>query len=163
MCSEVRIYAPREVMMKVLVLLVVFLVGVSAPVRAQWLPFVYDAANFQAAPGSTWTVEPNDAITWDHYIDWGVTNTSVTVSFWIQTSSLSNPSPYLRIKMPPAISARYMLNTILFANGGSNGTGHAVVIPNDQYVYLYKQDGSNWSASNNSLAVFGQITFRKLQ
>jgi hypothetical protein len=121
-----------------------------------WITPAFNAANFSAGGSMIWTVDAGDVETYAYI----VANRTMTLAFKINTSSISGTlSSVLRIKIPNGkVATKGVLNTCRIVNATTD-IGICYVGASDTYIFIQRNDTSNYVAGTNNVAVQGQITF----
>ena len=122
-----------------------------------WTAIAFSAGNFTGSGTITWTVASGDQITYAYTVK----GKSVTLSWYIATSSVSGTGAELRIAIPAGMtSTRQVRTSYWYSDNGTEGTGLAWQIAGEAFIRLYKSStASNWSAATDNTTVAGQITF----
>jgi hypothetical protein len=130
----------------------------SSNIIQQYSTPTFSAGNFTSDAG-TWVVESADVLTYQYQI----INKTMTINFYIITSTVTGTPTQLRISVPDAkfsfsrtaVPFGYWDNQI-----GTGGVGQAIILPNTNIIILAKDIASTaWTNSTNQTYVWGQITF----
>lgn len=130
----------------------------SSNIIQQYSTPTFSAANFTSNSG-TWVVESADVLTYQYQI----INKTMTVNFYIITSTVTGTPTQLQISVPDAkfsfsrtaVPFGYWDNQI-----GTGGVGQAFILPNTNNIILTKDIASTaWANSTNQTYVWGQLTF----
>ena len=130
----------------------------SSNIVQQYSAPTFSAGNFTSNSGS-WTVESGDVLAYQYQI----INKTMTINFYIQTSSVAGTPSELRISIPEsklaltrtAVTFGYWDNEV-----SVGGVGQAFVLINQTYISLSKDvTQTAWTNSTNKTYVWGQITF----
>jgi hypothetical protein len=113
-----------------------------------WIDLPYNAANFTAAPGMTWTVAAGNVFVYAYMLE----GKKLTLTALITNTTIGGTAAAdLRVALPPGLTvAVYGINTAWTTQGS------AVVYPvvGQPYVSIYKTDLSPWA-----LGALGQLGF----
>jgi len=122
-----------------------------------WTAVAFSAGNFTGSGTITWTVASGDQQTYAYTVK----GKSVTLSWFINTSTVSGTGVELRIAIPAGMtSTRSVRSTYYYSDNGAEGIGLAWQIAGEGFVRLFKSNtASNWSAATDTTIVAGQITF----
>ena len=126
------------------------------PGRA-WVRPAFDAATYDAAGSTTWTVAAGDVESFEYKL----IERTMTVSFRIVTSSVSDSSSTeLRITIPAGKKvSRPMANAVWISDNGTAEIGVAVVEIGETFIRINRMAGGAFTTATNTTAVKGQLTF----
>jgi hypothetical protein len=131
-----------------------YLVAYVPAITGAWITPTFDAGAFTASAG-TWTVDSADRVTLSYILS----GKTMTVSFVINGTSVSATPSTLSIAIPGGFAAAKRVETTGFCiDGGTNQSLMIQTLASNSVINLYKFNG-NWSASTDTTAVRGQITF----
>ena len=122
----------------------------------EWIQVAFSAGNFTASTGS-WTLTSGDQITFAY----SLSGTTATVSFSLDTTTVSATPSALQITLPGGLTAtRRMGGSFAYVDNGTAGTGLWRVEASDTKLYLYKNLGvPAWTASTNNTYAEGVARF----
>ena len=124
--------------------------------QGAWITPVYNAANFTSNTG-TWTVEAGDL---SGNFSYRLSGRSVTVTWYIQSTSVSGSPGVLKIAIPGGLTAsKASLHPVVHDDAGAGNAGTFALVGGTS-IDIYKSYGSGGFAnSTNATRVFGTITF----
>lgn len=128
----------------------------TAAAAPLWVPVAYSAANFVGTGAMTWTVDAGDQVRFSYLLS----GKTLTVSFWINTSSLTGTATNeIRLTIPAGkTSAAYSAGIVWLNNPGS--MAGVINAPAGQtYLQIYKIDQTAFTLSTNTLLLSGTFTF----
>jgi hypothetical protein len=123
-----------------------------------WTTPAFDAGNFTGNGSMTWTVESGDVATYAYIIN----GKTMTVAFGISGTTVGGtPASTLQIAIPASkVSTKGMSNALSLAIDNTTAReGRVTVSAGGTVISCTLTSQSEWSASTNNTAVFGQITF----
>lgn len=122
----------------------------------EWVSVAHDGANFTASAGS-WTVASGDQVTFGYTL----VGKTMTVSFVLNTTSLSGTPASIRITIPGSfVSAKAEVS---MCRVNDNGTERIALVSTTAggtlLTITLTAAGVNFSASTDNTSVQGQMTF----
>jgi hypothetical protein len=122
-----------------------------------WTGIAFNSGNFTGSGTITWTVASGDQVAYAYTVK----GKSVTLSWFINTTTVAGTGVELRLAIPAGMtSLRSVRTTYFYSDAGTEGIGLAWQVPGEAFVRLFKSSTvSNWSAATNTTIVAGQITF----
>jgi len=128
----------------------------SKPI-GEWTAVPFNASDFIAEGGGTWTVQAADVITFAY----SLVGKIIIVAFEIQTTDTSGTVSTLSIKIPGGfVPARTTRNTITTNPAAGSNVGFVVANATYNFLRCYANyAGGGWGASTGGTHVWGQISF----
>lgn len=122
-----------------------------------WTTPTFDAANFAAVGGGSWTVADGDVGTYAYQIMGKI----MTVAFSLDATTVAAIANTLTIKIPASKTVtKAMYNTFFAQDNGTSLIGISKVAAGGTVIILYKDiTFAAWAAATNTTAANGQITF----
>lgn len=123
---------------------------------AGWATVAFNAANFTATGGGTWTVQSADQLVFRYM----VVGKTMRIALRLDTTSVSGTVTFLNVAIPGGFSSAFGLSApcIIYDNNGAvPGHGEAVFLGN--VIRLGKGDGPAFSASTNLTYMRMMLTF----
>lgn len=113
-----------------------------------WVPVAYNAADFTAAGGGTWTV-PAAAVMMNRYVLIGkLMHWRIYLNHFGGAMSLTGTVTALQIKAPAgATLSDWQTHTIGQLVEGGGAPGDAYVVTSGTLVQVTRRDGANWTAA----------------
>jgi hypothetical protein len=125
--------------------------------QGAWITPAYATGNFApAAP--TWTVDAGDVTTYAYRLD----GRTLTVSWYLQTTSVTLAPTNLRILIPAGlVAAKQSLHTCVHDDNGAGSAGtFALISVGGTTIDTYKAYGSgSFATATNTTRLFGTVTF----
>jgi len=132
--------------------------GRTTPI-GHWISVPYNAANFTASPGGTWTVQAADVTDYSYTL----VGQTMWVTFSLSNTTVGAPAPTeLRIALPGGITVRpgLLLPALTFYEATKWGAGFLVTAPGAGYLGCRKDPAGTgtWATSTpDGTRVFGTI------
>lgn len=121
-----------------------------------WVPVAYSAANFVGTGAMTWTVDSGDQVRFSYLLS----GKTITVSFWINTSSLTGTATNeIRITIPAGKTSAAYSAGIVWLNNPASNVGIINAPAGQTYLQIYKADQTNFTLSTNTFLLSGTFTF----
>jgi hypothetical protein len=121
-----------------------------------WTPVAYSAANFVGTGSMVWTVDAGDQVRFSYQLN----AKTLTVSFWINTSSLTGTaSNEIRLTIPAGKTSAAYAAGIVWLNNPTSNVGIINAPASQTYLQIYKADQSNYTLSTNTFLLSGTFTF----
>jgi len=122
-----------------------------------WTTPTFDAANFTASGGGSWTVESGDVTTYAYVI----TGKIMTVNFRIGTSTVAATANTLAIKVPASKTITKSFQVpFLATDNGTTEVGMLYAEAGQTVLTLYRNvAAAAWTACTNLAGCNGEITF----
>jgi hypothetical protein len=122
-----------------------------------WITPAYVAGDFTPSVG-TWTVDAGDITTYAYRLS----GHTLTVSWYLQTTTVSGTPTNLRIKIPNGFTAaKNSLHTVVHDDAGAGNAGSfCLVSASGTTIDTYKTYGTgSFANATNTTRLFGTITF----
>ena len=126
------------------------------PIRP-WVAPAFDAVNFSANGSMVWTVDNPDLVT----LSYKLLERTMTIDFSIANSTISGTlNNTLQIKIPNGKTSSKFMSAMCRIVNSVYFTGYCYVAGSaDTFVYIQKNDLTNFTAGTNNVQVQGQLTF----
>jgi hypothetical protein len=125
--------------------------------QGAWITPTFNAGDFTASGGGTWTVAAGDVTTYTYLLSGRI----MTVSWYLQTTSVSGSPNNLFIAIPNGLTAtKNMLTAIVVSDGGaSNSLGFARASASGATVTIEKVPTAAWGTTTDTTYAYGTISF----
>lgn len=121
-----------------------------------WVTPTFNAANFTAVEGVTWTVAEADCVSYSYTIMGKV----MILNFFIDDSSVSADSSILYIAIPLSkVCTKTVFSPNIIKNNGTVEAGYCIIAAGQSVIQCYRPGAAVWTASTNNTRVTGQIIF----
>ena len=124
--------------------------------QGAWITPTYSAANFTSNVG-TWTVDAGDIATYAYQLN----NKSLTLSWYLQSTSVSGLPTNLRIALPGFTAGKASLHPAVHDDAGAGNAGTFCLVngPGATTIDTYKTYGaSSFANATNTTRLFGTVT-----